>query len=262
MFIGRSILFFATWIIMAWLLRKWSVQQDETTDPAPTRRLRKLSGPGIVIYPVTATFAYVDWIMSLEPDWYSTMFPVIIFIGQFLSAFAFAIILLAWFRREPPFVGVVSTTHFHHLGNLLLTFVMFWTYVSFGQLLIIWSGNLPQEISWYLHRIAGGWKWIVVLLALFHFFLPFFLLLFRANKQRVVILMSIAMVVFLVHVVNVFWMVVPSFYPQGIRIHWLDIAAPIGVGGIWIAVFLANLKSRRLMPQNDPRMQPVILHAK
>jgi hypothetical protein len=261
-FIIRAIVVFAIWIAMAWCLRKWSLQQDQTADPAPTRRLRTLSGPGIVIYPLTATFAYIDWIMSLEPDWYSTMFPVIIVIGQFLSTIAFSIVLLGLLRGDAPFAEIVSTTHFHHLGNLLLTFVMFWTYISFGQFLIIWSGNLPQEIVWYLHRIADGWKWIVVLLALFHFFLPFFLLLFRANKRRVPILMTIAAVVFVVRILDVFWMVAPSFHPTGIRVHWLDVAAPLGVGGIWIAAFIYNLKRAELLPHHDPRLEPVPAHAR
>ncbi|MDB6111505.1 MAG: hypothetical protein JWR69_3255 [Pedosphaera sp.] len=261
-FIIRAVVVFAIWSSMAWCLRKWSLQQDQTTDPAPTRRLRTLSGPGMVIYPLTATFAYIDWAMSLEPDWYSTMFPVIIVIGQFLSTIAFSIVMLGLLRKEAPFAEVVSTTHFHHLGNLLLTFVMFWTYISFGQFLIIWSGNLPQEIVWYVHRIADGWKWIVVLLALFHFFVPFFLLLFRANKQRVPVLMTIAGFVFFVRILDVFWMVAPSFHPTGIRIHWLDVAAPLGVGGIWIAAFIYHLKRRDLLPRHDPRLQPVIAHAR
>jgi hypothetical protein len=159
---------------MAYRLRKWSLQQDASADPAPTIKMRALSGPGIVIYPLTATFAFIDWVMSIEPQWYSTIFLVIVLIGQILTAFAFITLLLALFRDQPPFRDVATRTHFHDLGNLLLAFVIFWTYVSFSQLLIIYSGNLPREIDWYLIRITGGWKWIIALLALFHFFVPFF----------------------------------------------------------------------------------------
>ncbi|MDB6064256.1 MAG: hypothetical protein JWR26_464 [Pedosphaera sp.] len=259
-YVGRAVFFFIVWLALAWLLRKWSLQQDNTPDAAPTRRLRTLSGPGIVIYPVTGTFAYIDWVMSAEPDWYSTMFPLIIFIGQFLSAIAFMILILGWFRTEEPFLSLVTSTHFHHLGNLLLTFVMFWTYISFGQLLIIWSGNLPAEIIWYLHRIAGGWKGVVILLFLFHFLLPFFVLLFRATKRNFKTLMIVAGVVFAVHVLSIFWFVAPSFDTRGIRVHWMDFAAPIGVGGVWIAAFIAGLKRSGLLPQNDPRIHYVIPH--
>src|SRR5436190_1477806 len=175
----RAVFFLALWNLMARYLRKWSLEQDQTPDAAPTRKLRTLSGPGIVVFPLTATFAYVDWIMSTEAHWYSTMFAVIVLIGQILLAYSFAVILMTLFKRSEPLAGVVTTTHYHHLGNLMLTFVMFWTYVCFGQLLVIYSGNLPREIDWYLHRISGNWIWIVGALALFHFFLPFFLLLFR-----------------------------------------------------------------------------------
>jgi hypothetical protein len=258
-FTARAGFFLVLWIVMASLLNKWSFQQDTTPDPAPTRRLRTLSGPGIVVYPITATFAYVDWVMSLEPDWYSTMFFVIILAGQVLSALAFMIMLLAWLGRHEPLAGVVTPTHFHHLGNLLLAFVMFWAYVAFGQLLIIWSGNLPYEIVWYLHRSAGGWKWIVVFLALFHFFIPFCVLLSRRTKIRVAALTIVAAAVFGAHAVDVFWLVAPSFHPAGFALHWMDFAALVGVGGIWIAAFLAIVKRRALLPRNDPRF--AIAHA-
>jgi hypothetical protein len=251
----RAIVYFAVWIFMAVCLRKWSLAQDSTADPAPTVRMRTLSGPGIVIYPLTATFAFVDWIMSIEPAWYSTIFPVIVLIGQVLSAFAFVTLLLAWFRRQPPFSDVVTVTHFHDLGNLLLTFVMFWTYVAFAQLLIIYSGNLPREIDWYLHRIAGNWKWVVGVLALFHFFVPFFLLLFRGMKRNVARLTRIAALVFVVHVVEIFWVIVPTFRSQGLSVHWLDGAAFLALGGVWIAVFAAVLKGKAWLPQNDPRLE-------
>src|SRR5439155_17033469 len=195
-FVIRAILFFAVWIILSGLLRRWSFEQDEISDSAPTRRLRVLSGPGIVIYPLTATFAYIDWVMSLEPDWYSAIFLVIIVIGQILCAFAFSVLVLSCFRKATPLVEILSVTHYHHLGNLLLTFVMFWTYVAFSQFLIIWSGNLPHEIAWYLHRSHGTWLWIVLALVLFHFFLPFYVLLFRGTKTSVRMVTTVAGLLF------------------------------------------------------------------
>ncbi len=251
-FVLRAVFYFALWNGIAWFLRKWSLEQDAVSDAAPTRKLRTLSGLGIVLFPLTVTFAYVDWIMSTEKAWFSTMFGVIVLIGQILITFSFAIILLTLFRKQEPISGVVTRTHYHHLGNLLLAFVMFWTYVSFGQLLIVYSGNLPSEIGWYLHRIAGNWKWIIALLALFHFFVPFFLLLFRAVKQHATPLTTLAMVLFGVHIVDVYWMVTPSYFPTGIHLHWLDFATWIGIGGLWIALFLFQLKFAPLLPQHDP----------
>jgi hypothetical protein len=261
MFIGRTIFVFAVWIVMALLLRRWSMEQDQTKDAAPLRRMRTLSGPGLVIYGLTTTVAFVDWVMSLEADWYSSMFPVIIWIGQILSACAFAIMALAWFKDYEPISRLQLTTPFHQLGNLLLAFVVFWTYVAFGQLLIIWSGNLPHEIKWYLHHIAGHWKWVVVFLAFFNFFLPFFLLLFRANKKRTGALAYLACMVFFAQIVDVYWMVIGSISTTGLELNWIDFAALFGVGGVWVAMFIAVLKRAALLPQNDPRIHFIPSHA-
>jgi len=260
-FIGRWIFLFALWNVMARCLRKWSLQQDQTSDPSPTRKLRALSGPGIVIFPLTATFAYVDWILSTEKHWYSIMFAVIVLIGQILTAYSFCVIVLTLFREEQPLKDVISRTHYHHLGNLLLTFVLFWTYVSFGQLLIIYAGNLPREIDWYLHRIAGGWVYVVGILGLLHFFLPFILLLFRNIKQHVNSLTVVAVVLFVTHIVDVYWQVSPSFHSKGVSISWMDFSAFLGLGGIWLAVFLFHLKSAPLLPQNDPGEQFAFMYA-
>ncbi|MDB6033687.1 MAG: hypothetical protein JWM16_4025 [Verrucomicrobiales bacterium] len=259
-FILRTAIFFLIWIVTVHFLRKWSWQQDQTPAPEPTIRLRTLSGPGIVLYPVTATFVYIDWIMSLEADWYSTIFPVIILIGQILTTIAFAILVLAFFQKETSISEVTTVKPLHHLGNLMLAFVMFWTYVSFSQWLIIWSGNLPHEIEWYVHRSSGAWKWIVIFLALFHFFIPFFILLFRTAKMSLRPLSLLAVMVFSAHVVNVYWLVTPSFEKRGIHLHWMHFAAPIGVGGLWIALFLWQLKKAPLLPQQDPGLQFSVLH--
>lgn len=255
MFFVRAVLFIGVWLVMAFYLRKCSLEQDTTQEPAPTIRMRALSGPGIVIYPLAATFAFVDWIMSVESEWHSTIFPLILLIGQILTALAFITLALAQFRHHSTFQNVLTRKHFHDLGNLLLAFVVFWTYVSFSQLLIIYSGNLPREIDWYLHRTAGGWKWVVGFLALFHFFIPFFLLLFRVMKQSVTRLAIIAGMIFCVHIVEVYWVIEPSYFPNGVHVHWLDFAAVLGMGSAWFAVFARNLSRHNLLPQNDPRIE-------
>lgn len=254
-FIARTVILLGFWSWTAFCLRRWSLQQDATTDPAPTRRARTWSGLGIVLYGLLGTVASVDWIMSLEKHWYSTMFAVVVIIGQILLAYAFSVIMMTQFRREPPLIQVVNKTHYHQLGNLLLAFVMFWTYVSFGELLVIYSGDLPHEVDWYLHRIATSWKVVVAVLGLFHFFMPFYLLLFRVVKKHVAPLTAIAVTLFLAHVFSVYWMVMPCLHPEGIRLSWMDFAAPIGVGGLWVAAFLAALKRAPLLPQRDPGLQ-------
>lgn len=253
-FVLRTAIVFAIWIIIARQLLKWSAEQDVTTSLEPTRKMRTLSGPGLVIYPVTMTFAAVDWLMSMEADWFSTMFPVLICIGQILSALSLVILLLVWTARSSPLGLLASEENFHKLGNLLLAFTMMWAYLAFGQLLVIWSGNLPREISWYLHRISDGWKWIAIFIALFHFFVPFCLLLLRAAKKRRSILARIAACVFAAHIVAIWWTIAPSVYTKHFYLGWLAPTAFLGIGGIYSFVFLRNLEKRRLVPLNDPRL--------
>lgn len=254
-FLVRAIFFFGIWILIATRLRKWSLQQDLTPDVAPTIKMRTLSGPGIVIVPLTITFAFVDWIMSIEPAWFSTVFGVILLAGEILIAIAFVILLLAWFRSFPPFHEVANEKQFHDLGNLLLAFVMFWTYVAFSQLLIVYSGNQPHEIGWYLRRIFGSWKFLAGAVAAFHFFVPFCLLLFRAVTKNIQRLAIIAALLFVAHVIEIFWVIAPTFYRNGISIHWTDFAAWLGIGGIWLGVFAGNLKRHPLLARNDPQIE-------
>src|SRR5689334_12744625 len=217
-FILRTIAVFAVWIVISRLLLKWSAEQDVTVSVEPTRKLRTLSGPGLVIYPMTMTFASVDWIMSMESDWYSTMFPVLICIGQILAALSLMIVIFALAANSSELRLLASEDNFHKLGNLLLAFVMMWAYLAFGQLLVIWSGNLPPEISWYLHRIAGGWRWTAALIALFQFFVPFFVLLMKPVKQKRDRLALIAGTVFFSNVVTMWWTIAPSVYPRGFHV--------------------------------------------
>jgi hypothetical protein len=253
-FVLRTAIVFAIWIIMARQLLKWSAEQDATISLEPTRKMRTLSGPGLVIYPITMTFAAVDWLMSMEADWSSTMFPILICIGQILSALSLVILLLACAARSSPLGLLASEENFHKLGNLLLAFTMMWAYLAFGQLLVIWSGNLPREISWYLHRIGDGWKWIAIFIALFHFFVPFFLLLMRPAKKRRRTLASIAGCVFATHIVAIWWTMAPSVYTKHLYVGWLAPGALLGIGGIYSFAFLKNLEKRRLVPLNDPRL--------
>ena len=252
---ARQVFFLLVWIWMAWCLRKWSLQQDTTADAAPTRKARALSGPGLVIYSLLGTFAYVDWIMSLENDWYSTMFAVIVLIGQILTAFAFVIVLLTLFRHEPPIAQALTRTHYHHLGNLLLTFVLFWTYVSFGQLLIIYSGDLPQELEWYLHRIAGSWKWVIAVIGLFHFFLPFFLLLFRTVKKNIGSLTTLAALLFVAHLVDTYWLVMPTLTREAWpSVGWIS-PRRSGLAASGWPISCRGSKQRALLPPHDPGLQ-------
>ncbi|HSF33441.1 MAG TPA: hypothetical protein VLK82_23590 [Candidatus Tectomicrobia bacterium] len=259
-FMLRSALYFVVWLAVSYLLNKWSLRQDRTGADPFERRMRLLSGPGLVLYVVTATFAYVDWMMSLEPHWFSTIYGILAIVGQLLATLAFAVVVTALLVDAPPLSDLMSPGHVHDLGNLLLAFVMVWAYMAISQFLIIWSGNLPEEITWYLHRTQGGWEWVGLALILFYFGLPFFLLLSRGIKQHVQRLAWVAGAMLGMHGVDVFWRVVPAFQPSGVAVHWMDVAALMGVGGIWMAVFVWQLRERPLLPVYDPGLLGITPH--
>jgi hypothetical protein len=263
-FILRTALYFGAWGALALALTQWSRQLeqgvDHVTERTLQRRLRRWSGPGLAVYALTVTFAAIDWVMSLEPHWYSTIYGVLFLIGQLLVALAFAILVLTRCANHAPFAGVVTPSLVHDLGNLMLAFVMLWAYVGFSQFLIIWSGNLAEEVSWYIHRTQGGWEWIALLLIGVHFALPFVLLLSRGAKRRLPLLAGLAALLLGMHWLELFWLVVPAFHPASLHLHWLDIVASVGVGGVWLAVYVQQLRGHALLPVNDPRLQRVTSH--
>jgi hypothetical protein len=259
-FIGRAALYFAAGLALAYVLNRWSADQDRTGDRPIARRLQLLSSAGLVAYGLTVTFASIDWAMSLEPHWFSTMYGVLFIAGQGLSAFAFIVALLVLLAGTPPLAGFVAQRHYHDLGKLMLAFVMFWAYVSFSQYLIIWSGNLPEEIPWYLRRLQGGWGWVGAALVVLHFVLPFLLLLPASANRNPRILGTVAAIVVLMRAVDVFWLTQPAFAGSRFHLHWMDILAPVGVGGLWFAAFLWQLGKRPLLPMNDPEMEAAVAH--
>ena len=242
-FVIRAVVYFALWTGLAYVLNRWSDKMDATGDPTYAKRLEAISGPGLVLYGITMTFASIDWVMSLEPHWYSTIFGIVFLVGQGLSTIAFVIIVTALLAYRKPLSDVLLPRHFHDLGNLLLAFVMLWAYVAFSQFLIIWSGNLPEEVTWYSHRLRGGWKWIALALISLHFLVPFLLLLLRRTKRKARTLAAVAILLLVLRLVDLFWIVSPSLHRNGFGIHWLDLVTPVAIGGLWIAFFSWQLKS-------------------
>jgi hypothetical protein len=260
-FMLRAVAYFAIWAGIAWMLNRWSDEQDRTRDPALADRLGRLSGGGIALYVLTMTFASVDWLMSLEPHWFSTIYGIFIVMGQALSALSFIILVLAVLAGREPLRGKISSRHFHDLGMLLFAFVMVWAYFAFSQFLIIWAGNLPEEIPWYLKRLTGGWQWVGLALALLQFALPFVLLLSAKLKQDPARLTRVAAFLLAMRLVDNAWMIGPAFHPGQLWIHWMDLAAPVAVGGIWLALFLRYLQAKPLLPLGDPFLMESIDHA-
>ena len=252
----RAVIYFAILLALMFFLNKWSLAQDRTADNRYTKKMRVLSGPGMVLLIFTVTFASVDWYMSLEPEWFSTIYGFIFVASWSLSALAFVIAMMAWLTKEEPMKRIVAPLHFHDLGKLLLALVMLWAYFAFSQYLIIWSGNLPEEIGWYINRIHGLWGAIVISIGILHFAAPFLFLLSRRLKRDPRKLVLIAVLILLMRMVDLLWMLVPAFKGPHKWIG-LDVIALIAFGGVWLAFFTWQLSKRSLIPINDPQFESV-----
>lgn len=250
-FLVRTAFYLGLWIVLAQLLVRWSRRHDRTGDERLLHRLRSLSGPGIVAHGLVVTFASVDWAMSLEPGWFSTGYGVIWGAGQALGALCFGVLLLYAVSRRPPFAQNLTVKTVHDLGNLMLAIVMFWSYVAFAQYLIIWSGNLPEEIVWIVHRTRGAWLWVAVAVIALHFFGPFLLLLSRSLKDSLRALAWIAGGVLVMRYVDLVWNIVPAFQESAF-LHPLDVLVPLGMGGLWLGALAWRLQGVPLVPRRDP----------
>jgi hypothetical protein len=257
-FLVRAAVYFGVWNLLTYLLNAWSLEQDQNPDPRLARRMQTLSAVGLLGYGLTITFASFDWLMSLEPHWFSTIYGVLIMGGQGLSAMAFMIAVLVWLGRRPPLDRIVVAAHFHDLGNLMLAFVMLWAYFSFSQYLIIWAGNLPLEISWYQHRLQTGWRTVGVTLILFHFAVPFVVLLSRTVKRAPDLLIKVAIGILVLRVVDLFWLIAPEFHENGLVVHWLDVVLPLSLGALWLAAFVWQLRGRAILPVHDPQFDEAL----
>jgi hypothetical protein len=252
-FIIRTLLYFAIWSFSGFRILSMANEHDRTGDPLLFKRIKARSAPALLVFVLTTTLAFIDWIMSLEPDWYSTIYGWMFTVGEVLLTFSFLVAVLVLLSKREPFASFLTRQHYHDIGNLMLAFTMLWAYMSFAQFLIIWAENLPDEIPWYVRRFSGGWGYIAWTIAIFHFFVPFFLLLLRFVKKNPTRLRTLAVWIIIMKILDVFWIVEPAFRQRGLEVYWTDLVALIGVGGIWLAVFVWNLKSQPLLPARDPR---------
>ena len=256
-FLLRAIIYFTTWRVLVYFLNRCSAEQDNPVTPDISRRFSVLSGPGLVLYGFSMSFAAIDWVMSLSPHWISTIYPLIFLAGQVLSALGFVVAIETILFRYKPVSELLKPEHVHDHGKLILTFVMLWAYFSFSQWLIIWAGNLPEETSWFVRRLNGWWGLVGLFLAGFHFAVPFVLLLSRQFKRNVRTLVWLAVWLMFMRLVDLFWMIEPTFHPQ-LHVTVWDIVVPIGIGGLWLAYFFRNLKGRPLLPLHDPHSREIL----
>jgi hypothetical protein len=248
---GRAVLYFVLWMGLTYFLNSWSRQQEETGDSRFALWQRNLSAPGLVIYGICIHFACVDWIMSLETTFRSSIFGPLTASGQLLSALALIVILLPMLIDRAPLREVLSPDVLGDLGNLLLTLLIIWAYMCFFQFMLVWIADLPYEVSWYLDRVRGEWKWVAAALLVFHFTIPFFLLLLRSVKRNLIPLARVAALILFMQLIFVDFQVLPAFRTISITQHWMDFLMPIAMGGIWFAFFLWQLKQRPLVATHD-----------
>src|SRR5207248_1522528 len=259
-YLVRALIYFAVWLALMFIFNSLSKQQDTNReDRALPRRLKMLAGPGIILYVFAMSFAAIDWVMSLSPHWASTIYGFLFVAGQLVSSMSFMIATVVLLARTEPFSNVLQARHLHDLGKLLLAFVMLWAYFDFSQLLIIWSGNLPEEITFYRSRLHGQWGIVAVVVVVFHFFVPFFLLLSRDLKRSLQLLPKVALWLIFMRFVDLFWMTRPEFTSVAWPNLW-DLAAPLALGGLWLFVFAGQLKRMPLLPLGDPKLQEAIEH--
>ena len=266
----RAVMYFALWGIMAFFLNRWGLRQDRATNAEEATKMltdaSKFSGPTMVFYVLVVSFAAIDWVMTLDPHWFSTIWGLLFAVGWALSFFCFAVTIWAALADKEPYNRILGKRHFHDVGKLMLALVMVWAYFNFSQFLIIWSGNLPEETRWYLQRMEGTWGVIGILLIVFHFAFPYLVLLNRDVKRNSKWLAAVAVFILVLRVVDMFYLIGPSprtsGHGGGFHISIWDFIAPFAVGGIWLWYFFGELLKRPLLPINDPFLESAIEHGK
>jgi len=253
-FYVRSFVYLIGWAALGWWFRRQSIRQDDGNAVQMTRRLQIASPPAIVWFAVTTTFFAFDWIMSLDPHWYSTIFGVYFFAGSMVSILCLLILLVLLLQRYGLLESIVSEEHLHDLGKLLFGFVVFWAYIAFSQFMLIWYANIPEETLWYAHRLHHGWEYLSFLLAAGHFVLPFFLLISRDAKRNHAVLMTGTVWLLVMHYVDLYWLVMPSYQTEAFRPHWLDLLSLLGLGGVFVAGLFRLMAKPLLIPRRDPRL--------
>jgi hypothetical protein len=259
-FTVRTITYFVVLLGIAYLLNKWSADQDQTGDPRIQGRLSAVSGPFVVFWAFMVSGMAFDWVMSLEPEWSSTIYGLIFVDIEVLVALSFVLFVFGRLSRQEPLKDIIRISDYNDQGNLMLAFLMLWAYLSFDQFLLMYATNLKDEIPWYVTRAFSNWGYVASLLVLFHFFVPFFLLLQRAIKRKLRLLSRVAAFMIVVTFVDVYWLVVPAFDKSGPRFHITDFFALAGIGGVWVASFAWQLKKMPILPLHDPRFEGVLLH--
>ncbi|WP_394847570.1 hypothetical protein LZC95_08900 [Pendulispora brunnea] len=255
----RAVIYLLVWAFLGWKLFRYSVDQDTSKDPKLTVAAQRFAPVATVVFGLTLTFAGFDWIMSLEPSWFSTIFGVYCFAGCVLAGLTTVTLATMALRRSGLLRKEVNTEHYHDLGKLTFGFLVFWAYIGFSQFMLIWYAALPEEVTFFHHRWDHGpWSAVSLLLVFSHFVFPFFLLISRNTKRKLEVLTFGAAWILLMHVVDIYWLVMPNFGQDDFAFHWLDVTCLVGIGGIYLAVVFYVMRQHRLIPVGDPRLPRAI----
>jgi hypothetical protein len=247
----RALIYFALLTLWAWRIRVLSLKFYEDRSPYVELARRKWSAAGLLMFVLVMTFCSIDWVMSLEPKWYSSMYGIAFTVGAGLSAFAFVTFFLTLLADNPAMQGILKPSHFRDLGNLMLAFTMLWAYTNISQFLLIWYGNIKEETPYYLQRTHGGWTLMAVALLIFQFFLPFTMLLMRAIKDRPGTIAIVTVIILVMRFVDIYWLVVPAHHPHDFYFSWITLFAFLGIGGLWLTAFIWQLKGQTIIPIHE-----------
>jgi hypothetical protein len=253
-FIVRSVVYFAVWFLLAWSVYKASIAQDSGFDEKRVARVRRISAIGVILFAFTVTYAAFDWIMSLDPHWYSTIFGVYVFAGGLLAVIAFMSLAFIYLRKQGILKDEVTMEHYHDLGKLLFAFMVFWAYIAFSQYLLIWYADIPEEIIWYQHRWVGSWKIFSLLIPIGHFGIPFVIMITRGAKRSLKMMTVMSLWLLAMHWVDVYWLVLPNLSHENMQLSWMDAASLLAVTGLVISMFWRTFTSNAVLPVTDPRL--------
>ncbi len=252
-FIGRAVFYFLIWSAMAIFFRKNSVAQDANGDESISFRMRKLAPISTLVFALSISFAGFDWIMSLDPHWFSTIFGLCMFAGAMVSIYATLALTGLWMTKNGQLKETLTIGNFHDAGKMMFGFLVFWTYVTFSQYYLIWYGNIPEETAYYIHRLQGGWEMIGLLLLVGHFFIPFWFLMSRHMKRHRMALGLGAGWMLLMHYADIYFYAMPVAHHH-LHPSWMDATCMLGIGGLFVALFVRRFKSEAMVAHKDPQL--------
>ncbi len=259
-FLIRSLGYFVIWGLLTWFIRSKSIEQDQGYSESSMMKVRRVSAFGMIMFALTISFASIDWIMSLSPHWYSTIFGVYMFAGAFVSFLSFTVLAIKYFEGKGILKDIISVEHYHDIGKLMFAFIIFWSYMAFSQYFLIWYAHIPEETFWFLDRWEGTWKQFSMLLMIGHFPIPFLGLIVQNAKRNKFVLPTVAIWIMFIHWVDMYWLILPTFSPEGFNLSWMDATTFVGIGGTFIWFVISRYSANSVIPINDPHLGTSIRH--